>query len=91
MDRDAWADFLEANEAGPLTLTLAQRNLIADADQHIDWLESRKRFNEEQIRKMGLMLSGASSALRSYEYGNSAPDLAKEIADAIDALIAPKS
>ena len=33
-------------------------------------------------------LLAASRALRSYQYGNAAPDLAKEIADAADGLLA---
>ena len=34
------------------------------------------------------MLIAASHALRSYEYGNAAPELAKEMADAIDRFLA---
>jgi flagellar hook-length control protein FliK len=37
------------------------------------------------------MLQAASHALRSYQHGNSAPDLAEEGADAIDKLVAELS
>lgn len=52
MRKADWEKFLDANEAHVLTLTLDQRNLIADAGQHIDWLESRKRFAEEQAAEL---------------------------------------
>lgn len=52
MRKSDWNDFLDANEAHTLTLTLDQRNLLAEAGQHIDWLESRKRFSEEQAAEL---------------------------------------
>lgn len=36
------------------------------------------------------ILPAASNALRSYQYGNSAPDLAKEVADEIDKILKPR-
>jgi len=87
MDRDAWADFVDANEAHRLTLTLAQRNLIAQADQRIDWLEIELARSVDEIARMREALKAAGHALRSYQHGNSAPDLAKEIADRIGDLL----
>lgn len=87
MDRDAWADFIEANEAHRLTLTLAQRNLIAQADQRIEWLEIELAQSVDQIARMREGLKAAGHTLRSYQHGNSAPDLAKEVADRIDDLL----
>jgi hypothetical protein len=37
------------------------------------------------------MAAGIVSAFRSYQYGNSAPDLAKELADKIEEIIKPSS
>lgn len=36
------------------------------------------------------LLRAASHALRSYQHGNASPDLAKDIADRIDAALAPR-
>lgn len=53
-------------------------------DQAIEcWTESINEKNKEIEREMRL-LKAALQALRSYQYGNSSPDLAKEIADKID-------
>lgn len=40
-------------------------------------------FRKEQVK----ILESAKDALRSYQYGNSSPDLAKEIADSIESFI----
>ena len=66
MNKSDWSAFVEANEQRTLTLTLAQRNLIADADQHIDWLESRKRFSEERVTQL---LAACELALSYIEDG----------------------
>lgn len=36
-----WQGLVEQNENQVLTLTLAQRNAIADANAYIEWLESQ--------------------------------------------------
>ena len=41
-----------------------------------------------RIHELTMKLIAASHALHSYHLGNSAPDLAKELADSIDLLIA---
>lgn len=40
------------------------------------------RQAENTIRRLTKILSAAEKALRSYQFGNSAPDLAEEVADA---------
>lgn len=42
---------------------------------------------EAAIPSMLRLLTAASGALRSYQHGNSAPDLAEEVANSIDELI----
>lgn len=45
---------------------------------------------EAQVSKIDDLraaLSAASSALKSYQYGNASPDLAEGIAEQIDALV----
>jgi histidinol-phosphate/aromatic aminotransferase/cobyric acid decarboxylase-like protein len=42
---------------------------------------------EHPMSKLVATLKAASHALRSYQYGNSATDLAQEMADSIDAVI----
>jgi hypothetical protein len=63
MNRSDWNTFLDQNEAHALTLALDQRNLIADAGQHIDWLESRKRFSEEQVVELREQLATLHEAI----------------------------
>ena len=43
---------------------------------------------QHPMSKLVATLKAASHALRSYQYGNSASDLAEEMADKIDAVIA---
>lgn len=52
------------------------------------WLTAELDKAEAQVRQLLTVLLGASHALRSYQYGNSAPDLAEEAANAIDAALA---
>jgi hypothetical protein len=47
-------------------------------------------YTASRLIKLARLLTGASHALRSYQYGNSATDLAKGVADAIDAALAGK-
>ena len=44
---------------------------------------------KEQLAEARKVMTAAGHALRSYQYGNSSTDLAQEMADAIDAIIAP--
>jgi hypothetical protein len=46
----------------------------------------REYSTEEQFRQL---LKSALSALRSYQFGNSSPELAEEIADKIESVIGP--
>ena len=47
---------------------------------------------DSEIAELKNLLQAASHALRSYQYGNASPDLAKSCADKIDqALAAPTS
>ena len=45
------------------------------------------RCPEHPLSKAIATLKAASHSLRSYQYGNSAPDLAEEMADTIDAVV----
>jgi hypothetical protein len=49
------------------------------------WVEDVKRERTQMLK----LLSAALSALRSYQYGNAAPDLAKEVADTIEKALRP--
>lgn len=56
-----------------------------------------REFHDETIAQlqaticdMARLLQAASHALRSYQYGNSATELAEEMANTIDAALAPK-
>jgi hypothetical protein len=51
--------------------------------------EFRRIHNDTAGANCSRLLDAASHALRSYEHGNSSPELAKEIADAIDLEIGP--
>lgn len=44
-----------------------------------------------QLGQCVTALKAAHSALRSYEHGNTSPDLAAEIADHIDRLLGPRT
>lgn len=48
-----------------------------------EWTVEAHRCNPEESPERKLLLA-AHNALRSYEFGNSSTELAKEIADAID-------
>lgn len=51
-------------------------------------LDDRLRSEFDRIEKFVHLLRAASHCCRSYQYGNGAPDLAKSLADAIDAAVA---
>ena len=63
MNRTEWNEFVAANDREALTLTLADRNLISDADEHINWLESRKRHSEAQVATARAALQEVSDIL----------------------------
>jgi hypothetical protein len=44
----------------------------------------------ERISALQKLLKAASHALRSYQYGNSATELAEEMANTVDAALAPQ-
>ena len=44
---------------------------------------------DSEIAELKNLLQAASHALRSYQYGNASPDLAKACADKIDQTLAP--
>ena len=44
---------------------------------------------EQRVAALEKLLVSAAHALRSYQYGNSATDLAEEVADALDAALRP--
>ena len=46
-----------------MMLTLEQRNLISDADEHINWLESRKKDTEQKLAKARDVLFTVSTKL----------------------------
>lgn len=58
-----WHAFVEENEAHALVLTLDQRNLISDADQHMSWLAAYKRQNEDEIANLRTQLASAHEVL----------------------------
>ena len=45
-------------------------------------------MSEKALAESKRLLDAASHALRSYQYGNAATDLAEEMAEAIDAFLA---
>lgn len=49
--------------------------------------EMERRRNDESLL---LLLQAAAHALRSYQYGNASPDLAEEVAEHIEALLAKR-
>lgn len=58
-------------------------------DPHREAEDCQRCGGHGKVEEPGLIdiCKAASAALRSYQYGNSSPDLAKEIADSIDAAI----
>ena len=54
-------------------------------------LEQQLREAQETIAQLTETLRAASHALRSYQYGNSSEELAEEMADKIDAVIAARA
>ena len=56
--------------------------LMIEAEQN-----ARAAAYQQRIAALEAALRGAWHALKSYEYGNSAPDLAKEAAEAIERVI----
>lgn len=51
------------------------------------WIE-RAQQSEKQRNDLRAMVDSARQALRSYQFGNSSSELAEEIADAADKLLA---
>jgi hypothetical protein len=60
----------------------------ADPDDDLAMLSRQLLRADERAETEGKLLTAAVHALRSYQFGNDAPGLAKEMADAIDAHIA---
>jgi hypothetical protein len=57
---------------------------VIDLGFHSRFDEERKHSTEEQFR---VLLRSALGGLRSYQFGNSSPELAEEIADRIENVI----
>ena len=56
--------------------------------QTLDWLNFRIDELEEREKLLRSILVAASHGLRSYQYGNASTDLAEEMADHIDIMLA---
>lgn len=54
-------------------------------------VEERVTCPKCRLKMAESLLSAASSALKSYQYGNSSPDLAKEICEKIDGFLEKKN
>jgi hypothetical protein len=63
------------------------RQLIKDGCKPAAAFKSLRDLLDERDQAVRLLVT-SSHALRSYQYGNSAPDLAEGIADQIDAFLA---
>ena len=66
-----------------------RRQLHIAPDEAI-WLWSRNEALQGELHALQVVASAASSALKSYAHGNSAPDLALSVARAVDAAIERK-
>ena len=58
--------------------------------EQVEQLRDKSRADAEKIRALEAEVDAAVHALRSYQYGNSDPTLAKEVADEIDAAPPPQ-
>jgi hypothetical protein len=64
-----------------MKIYVTYREVVANFDKRLtEEFEIKERFVK--------LLRASSSALRSYQYGNSSSELAEEIADAIDIAVA---
>lgn len=61
-----WHAFVEENEAHALELTLDQRNLIYDADQHMRRLAERNAHAEDEIATLRTQLARAREEIDAY-------------------------
>ena len=92
----AWRRDLGAPPPAPVAPALDYKNSVPgqiNAREHPDGAQRRATASapqdiERHHQKLINLLAAASHALRSYQYGNVATDLAKELADSIDKEIA---
>lgn len=61
-------------------------NREAVLQAQIRTLETQLKDRKEEMTRGRLLLTAAGHALRSYQFGNSATDLAKDLADKIESL-----
>ena len=61
---------------------VTDQSAIAAAPEDIAWLCA-------EVERQAKLLTAAHHALRSYQYHNASPDLAREVADAIEGQPAP--
>ena len=71
---------------------MARRLAVETAPQVLSCVDYVDKL-ERTLREMGVgelveLFASSFHALRSYQYGNASPDLAKEVADKLDAAMA---
>ncbi len=85
----AWNSMLLAETTGQRE-TMVQANAEAQRVTLLNEALTRQLQTErERGERMLKPVRAAVSALRSYQYGNASPDLAKEVADALEAALSP--
>jgi hypothetical protein len=82
-------DDLDVTAASDGRYVLAEDAINREAvlKARIRTLETQLKDRKEETSRLSLLLNGAGHALRSYQFGNSSPDLAKELADKIDSAL----
>lgn len=77
-----------ALQTGVITEWMIDRSMVRQTKENL--VAVAMRIVTDRLKAPDLLKGcrSAVSALRSYQHGNSAPDLAKEVADAVEAAIA---